>query len=116
MDEIFRKRVVRCTDLMQKHDLEALILTKPANMLYLTGDGRLCAYAMVTRDGQVAMGVPQTDIEDAFNNNLRRRLLCSSSSSISRPSRKARTLHFVNGLQKQIKHSQTTKALSADGS
>lgn len=64
MDEIFRNRIVRCTDLMQKNDLDALILTKPANMLYLTGDGRLCAYAMVTRKGEVAMGVPQTDIED----------------------------------------------------
>jgi hypothetical protein len=33
-------------------------------MFYLTGDGRLCAYAMVTREGKIAMGVPQTDIED----------------------------------------------------
>lgn len=33
-------------------------------MFYLTGDGRLCAYAMITRDGQVALGVPQTDVQD----------------------------------------------------
>jgi Xaa-Pro aminopeptidase len=33
-------------------------------MLYLTGDGRLCAYAMVTREGHVALGVPQTDVAD----------------------------------------------------
>jgi Xaa-Pro aminopeptidase len=33
-------------------------------MFYLTGDGRLCAYAIITRDGQVALGVPQTDVED----------------------------------------------------
>ena len=41
-----------------------LILTKPSNMFYLTGDGRLCAYAMVTKGGKVALGVPQTDVED----------------------------------------------------
>jgi Xaa-Pro aminopeptidase len=41
-----------------------LLLTKPANMFYLTGDGRLCAYAMITQDGKVALGVPMTDLED----------------------------------------------------
>ena len=41
-----------------------LILAKPANMRYLTGDGRLCAYAMITRELKVSMGVPQTDIDD----------------------------------------------------
>ena len=61
---VYEKRIARCTDLMQKHGLDALILTKPANMFYLTGDGRLCAYAMVTKEGKVAMGVPQTDIVD----------------------------------------------------
>ena len=61
---VYEERVARCTDLMQEHDFSALILTKPANMYYLTGDGRLCAYAMITQEGKVAMGVPQTDIED----------------------------------------------------
>jgi len=32
--------------------LSALLLTKPANMFYLTGDGRLCAYAMITQDSR----------------------------------------------------------------
>jgi len=49
---------------MEKHGLDIIILTNPANMFYLTGDGRLCAYAMVTRNGKVAIGVPQTDIKD----------------------------------------------------
>jgi Xaa-Pro aminopeptidase len=40
------------------------LLTKPANMFYLTGDGRLCAYAMIAQDGKVALGVPSTDVED----------------------------------------------------
>ena len=29
----------------------------------LTGDGRLCAYTMITQDARVALGVPVTDIE-----------------------------------------------------
>jgi Xaa-Pro aminopeptidase len=33
-------------------------------MYYLTGDGRLCAYTMITQDGKVAIGVPKTDVED----------------------------------------------------
>lgn len=49
---------------MKKAGLDVLLLTKPANMFYLTGDGRLCAYAMITKDGEVALGVPQTDVED----------------------------------------------------
>lgn len=60
----FTKRIARGTDLMQKNGFDALILTKPANMFYLTGDSRLCAYIMVTKEGKVAMGVPQTDIAD----------------------------------------------------
>ncbi len=43
---------------MKDEKLDALLLAKPANMFYLTGDGRLCAYAMITKDGKVALGVP----------------------------------------------------------
>jgi len=50
--------------MMQSTGFDVLLLTKPANMFYLTGDGRLCAYAMITQDRKVALGVPQTDIED----------------------------------------------------
>lgn len=49
---------------MKEAGLDALLLTKPANMFYLTGDGRLCSFAMITKDGTVALGVPQTDVED----------------------------------------------------
>lgn len=61
---VYRERIKSAGLLMKEHGLDAIILTKPANMFYLTGDGRLCAYLMVTRDGRVAMGVPQTDVED----------------------------------------------------
>jgi Xaa-Pro aminopeptidase len=57
-------RLQRCSRLMKEAGLDVLLLTKPANMFYLTGDGRLCAYAMITKDGEVALGVPQTDVED----------------------------------------------------
>ncbi len=33
-------------------------------MFYLTGDGRLCSFAMIAQDGEVAFGVPKTDVED----------------------------------------------------
>ncbi len=49
---------------MSEGYLDVLLLTKPSNMYYLTGDGRLCAYVMISVDGQVAVGVPQTDEED----------------------------------------------------
>ena len=49
---------------MRQLGIDVLLLTKPSNMFYLTGDGRLCAYAMITQDGKVALGVPSTDVED----------------------------------------------------
>lgn len=61
---IYTERIGRAQQLMQSYGLDVLILTKPANMFFLIGDGRLCAYVMLTRDGQVALGVPQTDLDD----------------------------------------------------
>jgi Xaa-Pro aminopeptidase len=49
---------------MKEAGVDVLLLTKPANMLYLTGDGRLCAFAMITQGGKVAVGVPSTDVAD----------------------------------------------------
>src|SRR3990172_9274299 len=60
----YQKRLEKCSQLMKKADIDALLLTKPSNMAYLTGDGRLCAYAMITQAGRVALGVPVTDVED----------------------------------------------------
>lgn len=59
-----QERLDRCSRLMQAAELDVLLLSKPANMFYLTGDGRLCAHAMISRDGQVALGVPSTDVAD----------------------------------------------------
>jgi len=60
----YQRRLTRCGQLMKAAGLDALVLTKPSNMAYLTGDGRLCAYAMITQAGKVALGVPVTDVED----------------------------------------------------
>src|SRR5574341_1988391 len=61
---LYQKRLERCGQLMKAAGLDVLLLTKPANMAYLTGDGRLCSYAMITAEGKVALGVPVTDIAD----------------------------------------------------
>jgi Xaa-Pro aminopeptidase len=61
---IYEQRLKCAGLLMEKYGLDLMIITKPANMYYLTGDGRLCAYAMITRNGKVAFGVPQTDVAD----------------------------------------------------
>ena len=61
---VHQERLQKCTQLMKAAGMDVLLLAKPANMTYLTGDGRLCAYAMITRDGKVALGVPKTDVED----------------------------------------------------
>jgi Xaa-Pro aminopeptidase len=58
-------RVEKAGRLMEEAGIDVLLLSKPANMFYLTGDGRLCAYAIVTRGGRVALGVPSTDVGDA---------------------------------------------------
>jgi len=60
----YQERLKRAGQHMQEAGIDVLLLTKPANMFYLTGDGRLCAYAMITYNGEVALGVPQTDVED----------------------------------------------------
>lgn len=63
-DDRYQDRLKRCRHLMKTAGFDALLLTKPANMFYLTGDGRLCAFAMITQEGKVALGVPSTDVED----------------------------------------------------
>lgn len=64
MMNAIEERVTMAGEAMGRYGIDALLLAKPANMFYLTGDGRLCAYALITREGRVAMGVPSTDISD----------------------------------------------------
>jgi len=60
----FKERVKRASTLMEKAGLDATLLTKPQNMMYLVGDGRLCAFAIIAKNGDTYVGVPKTDLED----------------------------------------------------
>ena len=63
-NKVFEERVKRSGKLMEKHGLDAVLSTKPQNMTYLIGNGRLCAFAIVAKTGATYIGVPKTDIED----------------------------------------------------
>ncbi len=60
----FEGRISKLCTGMKESGLDVLLLTRPSNMFYLTGDGRLCAYTMITQAGDVALGIPVTDLED----------------------------------------------------
>jgi Xaa-Pro aminopeptidase len=60
----FKERIQRAGELMEKAGLDAILLTKPSNMSYLVGDGRLCAFTIVSKAGATYVGVPKTDVED----------------------------------------------------
>ncbi len=62
--QVYENRIEKCKQLMSAEEIDVLLLTNPSNMYYLTGDGRLCAYTMITAEGQIALGVPQTDEDD----------------------------------------------------
>ena len=59
-----KERATRAGELMREAGIDALFLTKPANLFYFTGAGQLCAYAIVSREGQVTLGVPSIDLDD----------------------------------------------------
>jgi Xaa-Pro dipeptidase len=57
-----RARWSRAAELMQAKDIDALFLMKPANLAYLTGDGRPCALALLTRSLHCVVTVPASDL------------------------------------------------------
>ena len=59
-----QERTARAGDLMREAGLDALFLVKPANLFYLTGAAQLCAYAIISQEGQLALGVPFIDLDD----------------------------------------------------
>jgi len=63
-NKVFQERLKRTSVLMDNSGLDAVLLTKPQNMMYLVGDGRLCAFAIVSKRGDSYVGVPKTDLED----------------------------------------------------
>lgn len=60
----FKSRWDRAVRLMEERGIDALFLMKPANLGYLTGDGRPCALALFTRARHCVVSVPTCDFRD----------------------------------------------------
>jgi Xaa-Pro aminopeptidase len=58
----YKGRWTRAAALMERDGIDALLLMKPANLAYLTGDGRPCALAMLTRTLHCIVAVPACDV------------------------------------------------------
>ena len=58
----YQARWARAAALMERDGTDALFLMKPANLAYVTGDGRPCALALLTRTLQCIVAVPACDL------------------------------------------------------
>ena len=58
----FKARWTRAASLMETQGIAAMFVMKPANLAYLTGDGRPCALALFTRAPQCFLAVPASDL------------------------------------------------------
>lgn len=58
----YAARWQRAAALMEQQDVDALLLMKPANLAYFTGDGRPCALALLTRTLHCVVTVPACDL------------------------------------------------------
>ena len=58
----FKSRWARAATLMEREEIDAIFLMKPANLAYLTGDGRPCALGLLTRAGRCVVAVPASDL------------------------------------------------------
>jgi Xaa-Pro aminopeptidase len=61
----YTARWERAAALMRERGIDALFLMKPANLGYLTGDGRLCALGLFTTSLDCVVSVPTCDFSDA---------------------------------------------------
>jgi len=57
----FEARLERAAELMRGRDIDALVVMKPSNLAYLTGDGRPCALGLLTTGGDFVVAVPECD-------------------------------------------------------
>ncbi len=57
-----KARWARAAQLMETRGIDALFLMKPANLAYLTGDGRPCALGLLTRSLHCIVSVPVSDL------------------------------------------------------
>ncbi len=58
----FKSRWLRAVSLMERAGIDGLFLMKPANLAYLTGDGRPCALGLLTRAARCIVAVPASDL------------------------------------------------------
>lgn len=58
----FKSRWGKAGKLMEAHGVDALFFMRPANLAYLTGDGRPCALGLLTRRGECVVSVPVSDL------------------------------------------------------
>lgn len=58
----YKARWQRAAALMERDGVDALFLMKPANLAYVTGDGRPCALGLLTRTGRCIVAVPACDL------------------------------------------------------
>lgn len=73
--KIYEERVKRAGKLMIEEGIDALLLVKPQNMQYLTGDGRLCSFAVVTKEGRTIVGIPKTDLIDVKKHSYSEKII-----------------------------------------
>jgi Xaa-Pro dipeptidase len=58
----FKSRWAHAASLMEAQGIDGLFVMKPANLAYLTGDGRPCALGLLTRALQCVVAVPASDL------------------------------------------------------
>jgi Xaa-Pro aminopeptidase len=58
----YEARWERATQLMRAAGMDGLFVMKPANLAYLTGDGRPCALGLLTTRGDFIVAVPECDL------------------------------------------------------
>jgi Xaa-Pro aminopeptidase len=63
----FKSRWLRAVSLMERDGIDALFLMKPANLAYLTGDGRPCALGLLTRAPRCIAAVPACDLRSVHS-------------------------------------------------
>lgn len=58
----YEARLERAAALMTASGMDALFVMKPANLAYLSGDGRPCALGLLTAEGRFLVAVPECDV------------------------------------------------------
>ena len=58
----FKSRWAHAASLMEAQGIDGLFVMKPANLAYLTGDGRPCALGLLTRALQCVVAAPVSDL------------------------------------------------------